>query len=198
MEHVVIGRTLDNSKSITKLIIKFENESHGREARKRNPELERQYPGGTPVGKMNFPFSISKSKSAVVNTANFIQFPLKLAFASTAHKIQGATIQKPMKMIISVTDAWAAALVYVMLSRICALWQLFILDEFDPSKMYPSITALKETERLKKISIMKADRKPLGSLKISSLNCRSLNKHFLDFSTDSDLLDSDVICFQET
>ena len=77
----VIGRTLDNSKSITKLIVKFENESHGREARKRNPELERQYPGGTPVGKMNFPFSVSKSKSAVVNTANVIQFPLKLAFA---------------------------------------------------------------------------------------------------------------------
>ena len=117
--------------------------------------------------KINFPFSISKSKSAVVNTANVIQFPLKLAFASTAHKIQGATIQKPMKMIISVTDIWAAALVYVMLSRICALWQLYILDEFDPSKMYPSIIALKETERLNQISLKNKDRKPIGALRIT-------------------------------
>ena len=118
------------------MIVKFENEDHGRDARRRNPDIEKLHPAGTPIEKINFSFSISRSKSAVVNTANVIQFPIKLAFASTAHKIQGATIQKPMKMIISVTDIWAAALVYVMLSRICALWQLYILDEFDSSKMY--------------------------------------------------------------
>ena len=194
----IIGRITDNSNSITKLIVKFENEDHGRDARRRNPDIEKLHPAGTPIEKINFSFSISRSKSAVVNTANVIQFPVKLAFASTAHKIQGATIQKPMKMIISVTDIWAAALVYVMLSRICALWQLYILDEFDSSKMYPSMTALKETERLRQLALKQENKKEANTLMISSINCRSLKKHFTDISTDHDLLNSDIICCQET
>ena len=56
-----------------------------------------------------------------------------------------------MKMIISVDYMWATALVFVMFSRICALWQLYILDDFDETKKYPSQTALKEAERLRKI-----------------------------------------------
>ena len=63
-----------------------------------------KYPGGTQIEKVNFSFSISKSHNGVVKTANVIQFPIKLAFACTAHKIQGATIHKPMKLIISVMD----------------------------------------------------------------------------------------------
>ena len=131
-----------------------------------------------------------------------IQFPVKLAFACTAHKIQGATIHKPMKIIIDVTDIWMAAITYVMLSRICALSQLFILNEFDESKMYPNQQALKELERLEKISynknLSKWEKDCSGLLKISSLNCRSLKKHFPDISTDDLLLKSDVICLQET
>ena len=77
-----------------------------------------------------------------------IQFPLKLAFACTAHKIQGATIPKPNKAIINVTDTFTAAMVYVELSRVCALSQILIVNEFDKSKMYPNMKALEELERL--------------------------------------------------
>ena len=180
------------------MIVKFDNEKHGYEARQRNPDVTQAYPEGTPIEKVNFSFSISRSKKSVINTANVIQFPLKLAFASTAHKIQGATILKPMKLIISVEDIWAAALVYVMLSRICALWQLYILDEFDETKMYPSQVALKETERLRQLSEKNKDRKSPDTFIIRSLNCRSLKKHFEDVSTDDNLLKSDIFCCQET
>ena len=54
---------------LTKVIRKFENENIGRDTRKRNPEAEKLCPGGTPIEKINFPFSISKLKHAVVNTA---------------------------------------------------------------------------------------------------------------------------------
>ena len=124
---------------------------------------------------MNFPFSISKSKKSVINTATVIQFPLRLAFACTAHKIQGATIPKPQKVIINVTDTFAAAMVYVMLSRVCTLEQIYILNKFDEAKMYPNTKALK----------------------ISSLNCRSLKKHHSDMISDVILLKSDIICLQE-
>ena len=63
---------------------------------------------------------------------------MKLAFASTAHKIQGATISKPEKSIVNITDTFKPAMVYVMLSRIYSIDQLIILNEFDETKMYPS------------------------------------------------------------
>ena len=131
-----------------------------------------------------------------------IQFPVKLAFACTAHKIQGATVHKPMKIIIDVMDIWMAAITYVMLSRICSLSQLFILNQFDESKMYPNQQALKELGRLEEISLnnnpSEWERDGSGVLKISSLNCRSLKKHFEDISSDELLLKSDIICLQET
>ena len=133
----LIGFTEDDKGIISKLIVKFENEKYGTEKRRRHPGLSNKYSGGTPIEKVNYPFSISKSKKSVINTANVIQFPIKLAFACTAHKIQGATIDKPLKLIIYVMDIWMAAITYVMLSRICSLSQLYILEEFDETKDVP-------------------------------------------------------------
>ena len=68
--------------------------------------------------------------------------------------------------------------------------------------MYPDLRALDELERLNKISLNKNksdwDKQNKNTLKISSLNCRSLNKHFNDISTDEVLLQSDIIALQET
>ena len=138
----------------------------------------------------------------MVNTVLVIRYPLKLAFACTAHKIQGATIPKPRKLIINVMDTFAAAMTYVMLSRVCALSQIFILNEFDESKMYPNLNALEELARLDRISQNKNptrwERKDSKALKVSSLNCRSMRKHYEDILLDSFLLKSDIICIQET
>jgi hypothetical protein len=197
----LVGVVKDAKGNISKLVVKFERESNGREKRRNNPGIASRYPGGTPVEKVNFSFSISKSKKSVINTAIVIQFPLKLAFACTAHKIQGATIPKPQKAIVNVTDTFAAAMVYVMLSRVCALWQLFILNEFDESKMYPNMKALEELERLDKISQNKNpsnwEKQDNEAMKISSLNCRSLKKHHQDIISDALLLKSEIICLQE-
>ena len=93
-------------------------------------------------------------------------------------------------------------MIYVMLSRVCSLDQIFILNEFDKSKMYPSTQALEELKMLENISINKnptewetASRK---IIKISSLNCRSIKKHFTDIKSDKNLLQSDIILLQET
>ena len=117
----LIGIQKDSSDNITKLIIKFENPLVGQEKRKNNPSISSRYEYGTPIEKVNFSFSISKNKKSVINTASVIQFPVRLAFACTAHKVQGLTIPKPMKLIINMMDTFAAALVYVMLSRVCML-----------------------------------------------------------------------------
>ena len=199
----LIGIIDDSRGMISKLIVKFEDKTIGQEKRRQDKELSRKYVNGTAIEKVNYPFSLSKSKKSVVNTANVIQFPIRLAFACTSHKVQGATILKPRKAIINVTDTFAAAMLYVMFSRVCSLQQIFILNKFDEKKMYPNKRALQELERLE---IKSLNQNPTNwekennkkQLKISSLNCRSLKKHIDDIKSDKDLLKSDIICLQET
>ena len=57
------------------------------------------------------PLKKSKCKKSVINTATVIQFPVKLAFVCTAHKVKGLTIPKPLKLIINVMDTFAAAMI---------------------------------------------------------------------------------------
>ena len=68
--------------------------------------------------------------------------------------------------------------------------------------MYPDKKALKELERLEEISQNKNptnwEKEDSETLKISSLNCRSLRKHHQDIITDALLSKSDIICLQET
>ena len=193
----LIGIIEDLKGQPCKLIIKFERDSVGKDRRNRNSNICQKWPGGTPIEKVNYQFSISKSKKSVIETAQVIQFPVKLAFASTAHKIQGATIPKPQKVIINVMDTFAAAQVYVMLSRVCSLDQILILNEFEETKMYPDMRAVFELERLNKISMNqnpgKWEKDNKEVIKVSSVNCRSLIKHHKDISTDDILLKSDII-----
>ena len=198
----LIGIINDAKGNIFKMIVKFEKDSVGKERRRNCPDIQRKFPGGTPIDKVNFSYSISRSKKVLVNTAMVIQFPLKLAFGCTSHKIQGSTIPKPNKVIINTGDAFGPAMIYVMLSRVCALLQIFILNEFDESKMFPNMMALAELERLNRISLnhnpTEWEKETEGTIKIYSLNCRSLKKHYQDIISDDLLMRSDVIILQET
>ena len=192
----LVGFWKDSKSTITKLIIKFENNMVGQEKRRISSHITAKYPFGTPIEKVNFSFSISRSAKSVVNTASVIQFPVKLAFACTAHKVQGLTVAKPQKVVINVNDTFAAAMVYVMISRVCAIIQIFILNEFNETKMYPNVKALNELKRLEEIS--SEIKNDMTAIKIYSLNCRSLNKHYEDILSDSEILQADLICLQET
>ena len=64
--------------------------------------------------------------------------------------------------------------------------------------MYPNIQALGELKRLDKKSMNRnPSRREINDtdtevIKISSLNCRSLKKHYQDILTDNDLMKSDL------
>ena len=198
----LVGIIKEATGNISKLIVKFDRDSVGREKRNNNQDLLQKYPGGTPIEKVNFPFSISKSKKTVISTAAVIQFPLKLAFACTAHKVQGSTIPKPNKVIINTKDTFAAAMIYVMLSRVCSMTQILILNEFNEGKMYPSQRALQELRRFFALSLNNNpsnwEKEDKEAIKICSLNCRSLKKHHQDILSDDLMLKSNIICLNET
>ena len=129
----ILGVLRNESGDITKLVIKFENPTHGQMRRETQRNLEPRFPSGTTIEKVSFNFSLSKSKKNIVSTARVIQFPVKVAFATTAHKIQGQTVKKPEKVVIDLRSVFQPAMAYVMLSRVESIEQLFILEQFDDS-----------------------------------------------------------------
>ena len=93
-------------------------------------------------------------------------------------------------------------MVYVMLSRVCSLQQLHILQEMDPDKIKVDEKVLKEAKRMWKVSLNNnpgswANPKVEG-LRVASLNVRSLRKHMEDVRTDPHLMHADILCLQET
>jgi hypothetical protein len=94
---------------------------------------------------------------------------------------------------------------YVILSRITSIQQLY-LKEFDQEKIqkkiYCNAVAKKEAQRLRaraiNIQVTDWDKERPNIVKISSLNARSLQQHFMDLQKDEFIMQSDIICVQET
>lgn len=135
-------------------------------------------------------------------SAAIYQFPVKLAFACTAHKMQGQTIAKPKKVVMDIESCFQDGMAYVMLSRTCLLEQIFILNKLEERWLKVSEKALRELERLHSKSLNKNptnwNNLKIEGIRIASLNIRSLRKHLEDVRIDSRLMCGDLVCLQET
>ena len=111
-------------------------------------------------------------------------------------------MSKPNSLVVDVTSSHQPGMVYVMLSRVCSMQQLHIVDKFDPDKITVNQSVKAEAARMTQVSLNKnpcdwMDPAKVG-LRVCSLNCRSLRKHIEDVKTDHVLLQGDVIVLQET
>ena len=187
---------------VEKIMVKFDEQHQGRQKRETQSNLTLTFPGCTSVERIMFQYSIAKKSKNVANTAKVIQFPLSLCFAATAHRFQGQTIYKPNTSANDFRTVFEAAQSYVMLSRVQALSQLFIIDSLPDNKFYASPKALMELERLVSKSLNKNppvwEQKHDWSFKIVSLNCQSLADKLEEIKEDQIILMSDVICLTET
>ena len=197
----VMGIEENENEKVTAVIINFDNPAAGMEARKRNPMMSSRYPEGTVITKMERDYSLAKNKGLVSSTAKLIQFPLVLAWAVTVHKFQGQTVRKPQKMVADVRSVFEAAQAYVMLSRVQELEQLYVLEELPEEKIYASIPAQIEIQRLIEVSINKnpnAWDTDDSRERISFLNCRSMKNKFKHITADESLMKSDIFVLTET
>ena len=188
--------------SISKCIVEFKNEKAGRESRLRNPQYAAKYPKGTVIEKVSFSYTLSKKGSAASKKATLIQFPLKVAHAITAHKIQGQTIPKPLKVALDISSVFDDAQAHVMLSRVQEFEQIYILDDLPKENIRASAKALAELEIMNEKSI---NRNPVpwehdneNFIKIASLNCMNLNNNYDNIVGDRTLLESSIIALTET
>ena len=120
----------------------------------------------------------------------------------TTHKMQGANVSHPTKVVMDLKSVFAPSQGYVMLSRVQRLDQIYILDEFDNKYLKLSRTGLDELQRLEDISF---NRNPTPwhdncpeIVHIASLNCAGLRAHFQDILLDNKLLRADVLHLDET
>ena len=184
------------------LVIKLMDNKAGENNRKKYPKLSIQYPDCVFIEKVSVQYTLRKKSGNVGSTATVIQFPVRLAHAITAHKIQGQSIIFPTTVAMDLNSVFEAGQAYVMLSRIQCIEQLLIVDKLDTKKLKSSPAALEELRRLESISF---NRNPSpwhkeddSSIKVASLNCAGLLPHLRDIRSDEKLLNAGVIHLLET
>ena len=199
----VVGFERQNEK-VSFVMIEFDDIEDGKVRRQnfKGFNLEGKYPGvnATPIGKIEQSFSLSSHKGSASSNANALGFPIRLCYAATAHKMQGYTVKKPKGLILDLDCRLQPAMIYVMISRIQNLNQLFIMENFNEKikkQFKPFNDALLEVEKLK---LREKQTSPIQNdvIKVVSLNTLSLRKHIPDLKTNQGLNACDAICLQET
>ena len=199
----ILGVEKNAKGTVSAIIVKFDNPAAGKEARERNPMMNKKYPNGTMIKKREQEYSLARTQSVVSSTAKLIQYPIVLAWAVTVHKFQGQTVKSPQKVVIDLRSIFEAAQAYVMASRVQELQQLYILESVPEDKIYSNSAAMKEIERLIQVSMNKNPTKwerqnDGSSTRVSFLNCRSIRNKFHNIKSDGSLLKSDVLILTET
>nr|XP_055049553.1 uncharacterized protein LOC129435076 [Misgurnus anguillicaudatus]XP_055049554.1 uncharacterized protein LOC129435076 [Misgurnus anguillicaudatus] len=130
------------------------------------------------------------------------QFPIKLAYACTAHKVQGMTMQSA---VVSLKKIFEPGMAYVALSRTTSLSGLHITD-FIEKKIYadPEITA--SLQNMRKVTfegimpLLQHTREinQDQTLKIVHHNTEGLSSHIEDIRCHHELLLSDILCITES
>ena len=193
----VLGFCFTKDRKLKEVYVHFFNEDCGRETRKNFVDLQSKFPGKNvlPINLIEFQYSLSKKSSGGSSNATVIQFPLRLAFASTAHKVRGLTVKKTNNLVVDLRTVREAAQAYVILSRVQALSQLFILESVSADKITASWVAMEELKRLERDAI---NAKQKQKTSIISCNIRSIKKNFDNLVSASATKRANVMCLQET
>ena len=171
----IIDIVYDKHGKVKLVLVQFDEILSGRERRKHS-SIAKGYSGlnVTPIEILEKPYPLSKNKTNASSTATILQFPLKLAYAATAHKIQGHTVKEPQALIVDLTTWLKPAMAYVMLSRIQKLSQLYIIGSVPDDKIKPWPSALEELERMNSVAINNPNNQD-KRYRITSLNTSSLS-----------------------
>ena len=138
------------------------------------------------------------------NLKSFIrhQFPLKLSWACTAHKVQGMTAKR---VVVNLDRIFSPGQAYVAISRVTSKDGLFIETNNDGAlqkKIYADLDvklALNSIERFNLAGDLTCDLADLDNFKtVILLNVQSLKGHFQEMNCDKRLFKADFVCLTET
>ena len=180
------------------LMIKFKNVNVGKEWRQRHPGLAEIYPGCTGVEKLSWDYNLKEEGPRHIN---IYQFPIKVAFAVTAHKIQGQSILKPAKVAVDLAGTKSSSQAYVMLSRVEDIEQIGIMGDFKESNVRIDKNALAELQKMNERSMNRNPtpwRDGKEAVRIAALNVMNLRNNHRYLVQDPTLRFADIVCVSET
>ena len=152
-----------------------------------------------PIFRVNHEYNIPGQKDhskAHAARTRVNQFPLRLSWASTVHKVQGVTIPKGINVVCHADKKLQNGMAYVMLSRSECMDNVFLTEDFDLSMIRCVKEALIENQKLEKRCIVSHEK--AKKFNIFYANAQNLNHHLLDIQTDIHANQSDLICLVET
>ena len=141
-----------------------------------------------------YPIPYKRSSKTHGKVCKVSQFPLKLAWASTGHKVQGITIKKFTNLVVHGHKRLPEGMYYLMLSRSQTLENTF-MENFS-GNIRANSESLKENKNLVEKSIVQSYKE--NHFSIFMVNIRSLRNKIIDLEKDIYAQKADHICVVET
>ena len=186
----IIDILFNKDNEVESIIIAFDNPETGLQQRKVFQVLADNYSdqNGCPIYKESTEYGIGYKSRKGKNQGKthgvkwkLTQYPLRLAWGSTGHKVQGVSIKEGTDVVVHGHKKMPYALMYMMLSRAEKKENVF-LENFDPEQIRTDPNALKEDAKLNDRSIVPNYEEI--HFDFFALNVRSLPKHFDDLIID--------------
>lgn len=196
----VIDFIREENENVTHVIVVFDIPETGTVLRENQTHLFRnKYPSGTPISKLKFQYSFSKKQAVHGQQDICIQFPIRLGFAMSIHKIQGGTIHLGNYLISCFKDIFGGSQAYTLLSQLKELEQVFLLEDWFENKIHTSQKLLKA---LKDLLARATNDNCIGKcheeVNIIILNVQNLMHHIEDVKNHHILQDQNHVILSET
>ncbi len=97
----ITGYKQNKEGNVVCILVQFDNQNVGEEQRRRHSRDVTPGKNDTPVYRTEFSYQLPKyGKGGHTATAKILQFPLRLSWAVTAHKVQGQTFKSGSQIVV--------------------------------------------------------------------------------------------------
>ncbi|XP_071963825.1 uncharacterized protein [Antedon mediterranea] len=139
--------------------------------------------------------AIEMFKESMGNKYSRKQFPLKLAYACTVHKVQGLTMNEA---VVCLKNTFAPGQAYVALSRVTSISGLTI-EHLNPNLIYCDPNIKKCLNNMESyVQCKKQGHDSDSKFSIMLHNIQGLKQHFADLQCNDLFMNSSIICLTET
>ena len=177
-----IKNIIHDSNDVKAIIVDFDRPETGLERIKDQKHFMDSHgiKSGVPLFRVSYEYALPYRKGKRLHSCKgkIRQFAIRLAWAATAHKLQGATICKESKLVVHGHPKMPSGLAYVMLSRCANLESIYLDKAFDLNKIKCNKEALEENARLLQNDIVPSYK--AMEFDIFMVNVRSLLLHLED------------------